>query len=143
MMDKRDFKAFCNSRICIANDLRHAFHSYLIQALTAILQVKASEGKPNMVYLIDYKLINNPSTDDEFYKKLSRVRYDSDNYADIEVHYRPYAETADKNAEDMCSVYHISDDEIYSILQDTTDKDRIAFMKDEEFDEYNTNRLKE
>lgn len=142
-MDKIEFKAFCNSRISIASDLRNAFHEYLIQALSAILQVKACEGKPNMVYIKDYKLISNPYTDGELYKKLSRVRNDNNSYADIEVHYRPYAETADKTAEDMCSVYRISDDEIYSILQDTTDKDRIAFMSDEEFDEYNTNRLKE
>ena len=96
-----------------------------------------------MVYIKDYKLISNPYTDGELYKKLSRVRNDNNSYADIEVYYRPYAETANNTTEDMCSVYRISDDEIYSILQDTTDKDRIAFMNDEEFDEYNTNRLKE
>lgn len=137
-MKTREFKTFCNERISIASHLTEALRGYLLQAIASILAVKANEGKPNMVYLRNGKLISNPYSDDEFYKNLSRLRYDKESYSDVKVHFRPYNITEDnKTSEDVCAIYYLSNDELKMILDDTTDKDRVAFMNDEEFAEFN------
>ena len=134
-MKTREFKTFCNKRISIAIHLTEALRDYLMQAIASILAVKANEDKPNMVYLRHGKLISNPYSDGEFYKNLSRLRYDKESYSDVKVHFRSTEDN--KTSEDVCAIYYLSNDELKMILDDTTDKDRVAFMNDEEFAEFN------
>lgn len=137
-MKPREFKAFCNQRISISNHLAEALRSYLLQAIASIMAVKANEGKPNMVYLRNGRLINNPYPDEEFYKNLSRIRFDEDSFSDVMAYFRPYNITENnKTSEDGCAIYRLSNDELKMILEDTTYKDRVAFMSDEEFVEFN------